>query len=560
MTNKTGIDIPFTRGGNASSIEVFLPISFDLAEINQAQIVLNNWTFKIDQERISLLLTYTGNDGTSWPNGGVMKFEITGIKTDDSPGADTIQFNLGNFPEEAPTQVSAPLSISNPPKDGNGDLTKVLQVFLDNQGSVLVSPKDDPLQNSVFLNVKNIDDTPLYKGSGQWKSDPMVSVVFVYGQTIGSLAPDDKRNNEEGSGSAWNIKGKIPYESLENKWGVNPPTDNLHPKWQFKPSKNNPGIIGVDQNATITFRFDQIISFTPPGHTQMVVHFSGFMLDEDTPYDDAVFVLDMVKQNAPATRGLVHFFSPDPILNTYQPDTPIAIPLKWTMFNVAKVNLLTTYPGIEPIVIDYPNPPAVNYDEKTISLPGITRSTGFHVTLQAFNGTGGLLNSLQFMVSVKANMFVDPRDTEVYPVVKVNNRIWMAANLRFKSEDSHLNGKLDEYGRLYEWKKAQPGNTPDGWRLPNQADWEDLTNTFSYDQLLAGGESGFNLQLNGRKNDDGRTADYGKYGYYWTSVERNGKSDYVIFSGRSKTINYTSGRRALPIKYALSVRYVKDVS
>lgn len=564
LTNHTSIHIPFTTGENATAFEIILPDFFTLADLQKINIVAENWVFSIQEENVSLLLHFIGAEKTLWADGADWSFEMTGMQTNAQPGSDTVRVNLLNFPEDTPPQLLATLNILNPPKQGNGDLTKTLQVFLDDQGSILVSPAHDPLQNAVFLNIKNIGTTPLYKGTKMWQGEPTITVYFIYGTTTGSLAPDDNPDAGPGSGSAWNIKAQIPYQAAQNIWHIDN-ADNRPsrrpPKWVFTPSNLNPGIIGTDQNATVTFRFDQIISVTPPGHTQMIVQFSGFMLDENTPYDDAVFVLDMVKQNAPATRGLINFFSPTPMLSVSQPDTPIVIPLRWAMFNVASANLITNYPGVEPLVIPYPNPPAIGYDQKTITIPGTTRSTAVAVTLQAFNGTGGLLNSMQFMVFVKANMFVDPRDGKVYPVVKVNKRIWMAANLNYKPKSgSDTIGKEEQYGRLYQWPAVQPGDTPDGWRLPNKADWEDLFKTFTYEQLIAGGSSGFNAQLNGRKDNNGNINDFGKYGYYWTSVNNSDKIDYVALSSASKSRNYIGGSNALAGNYLLSVRYVKDVS
>ena len=44
-----------------------------------------------------------------------------------------------NLGDDAPLSIEAGISVANPPKPGNLQLTDVLQVTLDNQGSVLRS-------------------------------------------------------------------------------------------------------------------------------------------------------------------------------------------------------------------------------------------------------------------------------------------------------------------------------------------------------------------------------------------------------------------------------------
>lgn len=556
LTNLTGVDVTFTTGSNANTLTVLFPPSFALSGLS---IQLDGWTFSSAGDGAPLLLTYTGGGVGYWHDGDVLSFTVTGVQTTASASAGTTQVNLGHFPNGVPTQVNTPLSIADQPQPGNADLTKVLQVSLDSQGGVLVSPSNDPLQNTLFLNIKNIGDTPLYTGSSAWTGNPTVTVVFVYGTTTGSLTPDDMT----GVGSAWNIDAGIPYQQPQNIWTATNPSSSstgLHPAWLLQPSSLNEGIIGTGASANITFSFSDIVSFTPPGHTQMLVQFSGFMKDENTRYDDATFVLDIAKQNAPATRGLINFFSPDPIYTVSQPNTPIIIPIRWAMFDVASVTIITSFPGISPITLTYPNPPTIAYDNTVVTIPGITQSTAVTITIQAYSGNGGFLNSMQFTAYLQANMFVDPRDGKVYPVVKVNNRVWMAENLDYSaSSGSMVYGPEAQYGRLYQFAAAQPQNIA-GWRLPNQEDWQDLLATFTYAQLLADGDSGFAAQLNGSANSSGSPSNLGVYGYYWSGVESGSTVGYVSFSSRSQSVSYIDAEQGMSPQSYLSVRYVKDVA
>jgi uncharacterized protein (TIGR02145 family) len=565
LTNQTGTNVTLQSGATPSTIELFLNPPFVLDDIQNMAINLTGWTASVNKDDLSLMLVYTGGGTTNWNDGTVFNIPVTGVQTNAQPGLFTEQVNFTNFPTAIPAQVTAPLSVSTAPTPGNGDLTKILQVTLDNQGGVIVSPTNDPLQNTLFLNIKNIGETPLYNGTNMWQGSPTVNVSFVYGTGTGCLAPDDKANSGIGSGSAWNINAAIPYFPPQNIWHTSNPDKGISnaPVWVLNPTKLNQGIIGTGENANITFSFDTIISFTPPGHTQMIVQFTGFMKDDKTPYDDAVFVLDIVKVNAPPTRGLTNFFSINPIYLVNEPTTAIDIPVRWAMFDVASVTLITNFPGINPVNIPYPNPQTIAYGNAVVTIPGTTQSTAVTITLQAYDGTGGFLNSMQFTVFIQANMFVDPRDGKVYPVVKINSRLWMSINLDYSAPSgTTIYGPEAQYGLLYDWAAASPQQSLNGWRLPNKADWMDLVNNFSYAQLTpgTGGTTGFNALLNGSADCGGNLNGFSTYGTYWTSVNNNGNVDYVSFSSQSNTVTYLGGVNAQADCNSASVRLVRDIS
>lgn len=569
LINQTGNDFKFQTGADASVFEIFFTQSFQLSDLQKMNIVLTGWTFSVSEAGPSLKLVYNGGGTPNWSNGEVLNIDVTGVQTASQPGTDSAQVNFTPEKSGKTLQVTAPLSVLKKPVKGNGDLTKVLQVSLDNQGGVIVSPTDDPLQNTIFLNIKNISDTPLYNGTDMWKGNPTVTVLFIYGTNVGSLAPDDKTDSGPGSGSAWNIVASISSAPPENIWDTDNPDKTKtdpHPVWTLEPSNLNKGIIGTGQNANITFDFSYIISFTPPGHTQMYVQFSGFMKDEKTPFDDALFVLDIAKQNAPPTRGIINFFSPKPIYTVNEPTTPIVIPLRWAMFDVDNIILLTNFPDINPFNKDYPHPKPVDYDSTEITIPGTTQSVSITFTLQAYNGNGGFLNSTQFTVYIQANMFVDPRDGKVYKVVKINSRIWMSENLDYVPRSgSKVLGPKKDYGRLYQFDFAAP--KPYGaWRLPNKTDWMDLINNFTYEQLISGGSglncTGLNALLGGMIDSRGVTSNFNTRGFYWTGDTENDNGDYVSFSSVSNTVSYIDATTNNPFSILnfINVRYVKDVS
>lgn len=559
LTNQSEKDIDLACGSTASELDLYFPGTILPEEVKAMTIELKEWNFRFDSEYDSLTLTYSGQPAGKWKAGTDLSFVIRNVATHAQPTSNFFQVNFINFPSDVPGQLTTPMIISTPPQPGNADLKNVLQVTLDNQGMVFVSPTNDPLKNSVFLNIKNTGSTPLYNGK-QAAGNPRIRALFVYGSGTGCLAPDDRM--QEGY-SAWDILCKLPYVQPANQWQVKNPNDfsgEPHPVWEMRPAGTNSGIIGTGENANVTFNFSEIVSATPPGHTQLVLQFTGFMKDEKTAYDDAVFVLDIVKMNPPATRGVIHFFSERTLIDIYAPNETISIPLRWCIFNVAKVSIMTVLPGMEPKEFYNPEHLPVTYGEWTIPLDGVSQNTSLTLTIQAYDGAGSFLNSMQFTVYIRANFFLDPRDSKVYRGVRIGNQLWMAHNLNYDAPSgTKIFGKKEEYGLLYQWNIAAPPAETGGWRLPNQSDWEQLISNYendkmAYEALIDGGSSGFDALLNGMYKDTGEGFD--TYGYYWTASESRDEATYVGFSANSRSVlkNLSFNK-----KYYLSVRYVKEL-
>ena len=191
------------------------------------KIALTDWAFSYDAASAALVLTYTGQDAAKWSQNKDLAFSITSVLSSSSPTTGQLQINFKNFKGNVPLQTQTPLSLSQPAKPGNAKLSEVLQIALDSQGTVYVSQQQgdrtDPLQNSLFLNLKNIGDQPIYSGEKMWSGNPRITVTFIYGNTSGALAPD----NDKAApivGSAWKIAAQI-QASQGGAWNVTNPSN-----------------------------------------------------------------------------------------------------------------------------------------------------------------------------------------------------------------------------------------------------------------------------------------------------------------------------------------------
>jgi len=205
------------------------------------------------------------------------------------------------------------------------------------------------------------------------------------------------------------------------------------------------------------------------------------------------------------------------------------------------------------------------------------------------DGTSELAGS-PITVKANANKVLTDVDGNTYKTVKIGNQTWMAENLKTtkyadrtpitKVEGNTEWGNLNnnntdkaycypdnndntDYGALYTYAAATNGIVyttvdvqgvcPDGWHLPNDAEWEELNNYLGVD--VAGGKlkeigtshwespntgatnsTNFTALPAGYRKPDGEFSDIGRIAFWWTSSEETGWSDY----GQTWYINYSS--------------------
>lgn len=161
--------------------------------------------------------------------------------------------------------------------------------------------------------------------------------------------------------------------------------------------------------------------------------------------------------------------------------------------------------------------------------------------------------------------FSDNRDGKTYKAVHINNQIWMAENLNYAAEDSRCydddESNCEKYGRLYNWLTLvdtvsdgcsgvfydcrlrndffpRQGICPNGWRVPEQKDWDSLLTfvslnnglekipaslaTYMYDDYwekeIASDRFGFNALLGGYYNDYKGYEGIGKDADFWSAT------------------------------------------
>ncbi|MDA3822674.1 MAG: FISUMP domain-containing protein, partial [Bacteroidales bacterium] len=185
--------------------------------------------------------------------------------------------------------------------------------------------------------------------------------------------------------------------------------------------------------------------------------------------------------------------------------------------------------------------------------------------------------------------FIDERDGQEYPYVKIGNQTWMAENLRASQweDDRNLENvyrwyKNDSakfaipYGAFYSWDALMcmeaardstqgiiQGACPDGWHVPSVTEWEELFSAVNRPHF----EAARLKSTYGWKNDYNRSDPYGFSGVptfeavpgnsvrYWTSTETDSSNanSRMFFYGEDYIYRYVNSK-----DQQLSVRCVKD--
>ena len=152
---------------------------------------------------------------------------------------------------------------------------------------------------------------------------------------------------------------------------------------------------------------------------------------------------------------------------------------------------------------------------------------------------------------------------------------WMTQNIDVNITPSYCYGDAEgncrQYGRLYTWDSARRAcrEAGEGWRLPTDDEWRQMAKHYggisedsedkgklAYEQLLAGGSSGFNALLGGGRDTDGHYSRVEAHGFYWTASESDPSTGVFYNFGRGgQAVHRQSGGEK---QRAFSVRCVRD--
>jgi len=157
--------------------------------------------------------------------------------------------------------------------------------------------------------------------------------------------------------------------------------------------------------------------------------------------------------------------------------------------------------------------------------------------------------------------------------VRIGNLTWMAENLNCETANSWCYddspNSCARYGRLYTWDAAMSA-CPSGWRLPTNADWDNLMTSVG-GSLTAGtklksktgwngggngtDEFGFSALPGGCRFTDGSFRRVGGWGSWWSAAEndvRNARVQHMVWDYNHVRVDwYNQG-------YGFSIRCVKD--
>ena len=178
--------------------------------------------------------------------------------------------------------------------------------------------------------------------------------------------------------------------------------------------------------------------------------------------------------------------------------------------------------------------------------------------------------------SDSAKTFKDSRDGKVYKTVKIGNQEWMAENLAYEPSSGNYwgydnnNSNVETYGYLYDWETACDV-CPDGWHLPTDAEWTELTDYLGENaggKLKATGtglwydpntgatnETGFTALPGGVRGGTGAFYGIGYYGYWWSATEGSAAIAWFrgMFYDGSDVLSYDNYKEV-----GFSVRCVRD--
>jgi uncharacterized protein (TIGR02145 family) len=243
------------------------------------------------------------------------------------------------------------------------------------------------------------------------------------------------------------------------------------------------------------------------------------------------------------------------------------------------------------------------------NITGLLPNTTYYVRAYATNDAGTGYGE-QVVLKTFTGKVTDV-EGNVYYTVTVNNRVWMAENLKttkyadgspiallesqsswYASTDTAMaycwyNNDINNkstYGALYNWRGAMKGNPgiiinpadrqgacPDGWHVPDITEWTELINNLGGDSIAGGklketgtkhwknlntgatNQSSFTGLPGGYRSKNGIFESLGNSGYWWSSSEDPDASGMASVRGvwgsvKHSNLGYSSKGDAVAIR------------
>ncbi len=225
---------------------------------------------------------------------------------------------------------------------------------------------------------------------------------------------------------------------------------------------------------------------------------------------------------------------------------------------------------------------ALNTGEFNWTIPDTLEEDGVY-SLKIFSNDDDFIyyeSAMPFKIlkTGEAASFTDERDGQIYQIVKLGERWWMAENFRFDTVGTYCYDRdplnCEQYGKLYTLATAKLA-APPGWHLPSDYEWRILEEYLGIpeDELFSNGFRGVNAgYLLSAEDGIGFNAKFSGYlysmwseryyslnasTYFWTSSYDESQSRYWVrqLTSNSRGIERTKMSSG---QYAFSVRYIKD--
>lgn len=132
----------------------------------------------------------------------------------------------------------------------------------------------------------------------------------------------------------------------------------------------------------------------------------------------------------------------------------------------------------------------------------------------------------------RSGTFVDSRDEKTYKTIQIGDQIWMAENLAYSPTSGRYwaynnnSSNVTKYGYLYDWETASKV-CPQGWRLPNDDDWEELVDYLGqYEGNKMKSTTGWQLPNTNNNSSGFSGTPGGRYSFETNSFEDGSNSSF----------------------------------